>query len=93
MGKISQMPKASSISGSDYVEVVQNGVNKKASISLLSSTGPIGPTGKSAYEVAVANGYQGSEAQWLVSLKGLKGDTGNTGPVGPIGLTQLLKSH
>lgn len=32
--------------------------------------GPIGNDGKSAYEVAVKNGYAGTEQQWLSSLKG-----------------------
>jgi len=45
-------------------------------------------TGLSAYEVAVANGYSGTEAQWLTSIvgpKGEKGDTGATGETGPAG--------
>ena len=33
--------------------------------------------GKSAYEIAVENGFVGSETDWLASLKGEKGDTGN----------------
>lgn len=41
-------------------------------------------TGKSAYAVAVENGYTGTEAEWLASLKG---ETGDTGPVGPTGET------
>lgn len=32
--------------------------------------GDAGADGKSAYEVAVANGYTGTQAQWLASLKG-----------------------
>ena len=32
--------------------------------------------GKSAYEVAVANGFEGTEEEWLASLKGEKGDQG-----------------
>lgn len=32
--------------------------------------GDAGADGKSAYEVAVANGYSGTQAQWLASLKG-----------------------
>lgn len=32
--------------------------------------------GKSAYEVAVLNGFEGSEEEWLASLKGEKGDAG-----------------
>ncbi|MCI6619634.1 MAG: hypothetical protein MSD82_12365 [Prevotella sp.] len=33
-----------------------------------------GIEGKSAYEVAVRNGFSGTEAEWLASLKGDKGD-------------------
>lgn len=33
-----------------------------------------GADGKSAYQIAVDNGYVGTEEQWLVSLKGAKGD-------------------
>ncbi|WP_282793682.1 right-handed parallel beta-helix repeat-containing protein [Streptomyces sp. CC224B] len=33
--------------------------------------------GLSAYQIAVVNGYTGSEAEWLASLKGAKGDPGN----------------
>lgn len=38
-----------------------------------------GTRGQSAYEVAVALGFEGTEEEWLASLKGEKGDTGNTG--------------
>lgn len=44
--------------------------------------GDTGADGLSAYQIAVINGYQGSQAEWLVSLvgeTGLKGDTGNPG--------------
>lgn len=62
--------------------------------------GPVGPTGNdgndgqdgapgadghSAYEVAVANGFAGNEAQWLASLVGAKGDKGDRGDTGPAG--------
>ena len=33
--------------------------------------------GYSAYEIAVQNGYKGTEAEWLESLKGAKGETGD----------------
>lgn len=64
------------------------------------SDGADGADGLSAYQIAVANGYVGTEAQWLLSLKGdvgpqgpqgpqgiqgIKGDDGATGPVGPQG--------
>lgn len=44
--------------------------------------------GKSAYEVAVDNGYVGTEAEWLASLKGaqgVQGPRGLQGEVGPAG--------
>lgn len=41
--------------------------------------------GLSAYGVAVANGFVGTESQWLASLKGETGATGATGATGPQG--------
>ena len=41
--------------------------------------GDTGADGKSAYEVAVANGYTGTQAQWLASLKGADGAPGKDG--------------
>lgn len=38
--------------------------------------------GKSAYEVAIDNGFDGTESEWLASLKGETGDQGNTGSEG-----------
>ena len=40
----------------------------------LTSDMQFGFEGKSAYEVAVRNGFAGSETEWLASLKGDKGD-------------------
>ena len=50
------------------------------------SKGDKGDPGDSAYEVAKANGYSGTETEWLASLKGEKGDTGATGETGPQGI-------
>ena len=53
--------------------------------------GPAGPAGAqgadgaSAYEVAVANGFVGTEAAWLASLEGPEGPTGPQGEQGPPG--------
>jgi hypothetical protein len=38
-----------------------------------------GKDGKSAYEVALANGFEGTESEWLATLKGEKGERGNSG--------------
>ncbi len=44
--------------------------------------------GKSAYAIAVAHGFQGTEQEWLNSLRGPQGPQGDPGPIGepgPIG--------
>ena len=38
--------------------------------------------GKSAYAIAVAHGFRGTEQEWLDSLKGLQGPQGGPGPKG-----------
>ncbi len=38
-----------------------------------------GAPGKSAYDIAVEQGFEGSEAEWLASLKGATGATGSSG--------------
>ena len=43
------------------------------------ANGEKGTDGKSAYQIAVEQGYQGSESDWLSSLKGDKGDPGDRG--------------
>lgn len=40
--------------------------------------GDKGDPGESAYDIAVANGFEGTEAEWLESLKGPKGDPGDS---------------
>lgn len=49
------------------------------------SSGGGGADGKSAYEIAVENGFEGDETAWLKSLKGEKGDAGAQGATGPRG--------
>lgn len=45
-----------------------------------------GADGKSAYQVAVDNGFVGTEAEWLVSIVGPAGSTGAQGPQGDAGV-------
>ena len=53
--------------------------------------GPQGPAGNngtnglSAYELAVSNGFVGSEAAWIASIEGVQGPVGPTGATGPAG--------
>lgn len=44
--------------------------------------GDKGDDGLSAYQIAVINGYKGSQAEWLASLVGAKGDKGDKGDPG-----------
>jgi len=47
--------------------------------------GPEGPEGLSAYEVALAQGFVGTEDDWIASLQGEDGVPGADGAQGPIG--------
>ena len=51
-----------------------------------SSTGTSGKDGRSAYEIALDNGFVGSETAWLESLKGKDGAQGSKGDTGERGL-------
>lgn len=62
-----------------------NTVNYRITEGSLSSTtsgsgtsGIKGDPGKSAYELAVENGFTGTVQEWLASLKGESGNPGNT---------------
>lgn len=52
---------------------------------IVDAGGIQGERGYSAYEVAVQNGFTGTEAAWLGSLQGPSGPTGPEGPEGPAG--------
>ena len=52
--------------------------------------GPTGATGDSAYEVAVANGFVGTEAEWLASLVGADGADGAQGIDGEAAFSSFL---
>lgn len=53
---------------------------------LLSACGNKTITGKSAYEIAVENGFEGTESEWLDSLKGTDGRNGTDGRDGRNGI-------
>ena len=56
-----------------------NGTKKGTGVE-LPSTG--GEDGKSAYQIAVANGFVGTETEWLASLRGATGEKGDKGDAG-----------
>lgn len=75
---VSQLPATASPGDSYNVNGVMyswNGgwTNVGAFRGPIGLTGPTGSTGSSAYQVALANGFVGTEAQWLASLKGPPG--------------------
>ena len=49
-------------------------------------TGAKGKDGRSAYEIAIENGFVGTAAEWLESLKGMNGVDGKDGKDGADGL-------
>ena len=51
----------------------------------LEESGGAGIDGESAYEIAVKNGFEGSETEWLESLKGEPGEDGQDGKDGAPG--------
>lgn len=51
-----------------------------------------GELGQSAYEIALKNGFEGSEEEWLESLKGRDGDPGKDGQDGEDGANITVKS-
>lgn len=53
---------------------VQDAIDELAS--RPGGSGEAGADGKSAYQIAVDNGFVGTETEWLASLKGPKGDQG-----------------
>ena len=62
------------ICGEEVIGEIQNGQNGEQGIP--------GVDGLSAYEIAKAGGYTGTEAEWIASLKGAKGDKGEPGANG-----------
>lgn len=62
--RITDLPVAQPITGDEKIEAVQDGKNVQFTLDQLLVAGD------SAYDVAVQNGFVGTEAQWLLSLKG-----------------------
>lgn len=86
------LPNASPLSGDEIVAIVQGGINKKVGVrklihDYLPDDIADGEDGKSAYDIWLEQGNEGTPLQFLESLKGEKGDTGATGATGPTGAT------
>ncbi|MFF0630394.1 collagen-like protein [Streptomyces sp. NPDC004296] len=69
----------------DLADVAPTDPSKPNYVPVPGPPGERGPAGASAYEVAVADGFSGTPADWLASLVGPRGATGPQGPQGPVG--------
>tara|TARA_Y100001973_G_scaffold31044_3_gene46857 strand:+ start:3423 stop:5303 length:1881 start_codon:yes stop_codon:yes gene_type:complete len=65
----------------DWLQRLEDAVNaiEALPIPIDGEDGVDGVNGKSAYEIAVVNGFVGTESAWIASLKGEKGDAANLG--------------
>ena len=63
--------------------------DKSGATSANISDGNDGSDGKSAYEVAVDEGFVGTESEWLASLVGEKGEDGSNGSNGTDGISPV----
>lgn len=77
-------------------EIAESGVlagNMSTAEDLTAEISPssIGRDGKSAYEIAVDNGFNGTVAEWLRSLHGEKGEPGKDGSDATVDLTDYAK--
>ena len=79
---IQGLPGAKGDKGSDGLNGKDGLPGAKGADGLPGKNGVDGKDGKSAYQIAVAQGFAGSEAAWLASLKGEKGDKGDAGAGG-----------
>ena len=71
------------VCGGDSVGVVLNGEDgAKGAPGVKGDSGATGNNGLSAYEIAKAGGYTGTEEEWIASLKGDPGAKGDTGVAG-----------
>ncbi|MEB3377169.1 hypothetical protein REH36_04395 [Pediococcus pentosaceus] len=76
----------SSITVDDFIQqfsdLSQNLKQEVANAITTGLKGDKGDDGLSAYQIAVINGYKGSQPDWLASLFGAKGDKGDKGDAG-----------
>jgi hypothetical protein len=59
--------------------IATDGTMKGNLATVFAKDGEDGTNGKSAYEIALDNGFEGTEAEWLESLKGEDGKDGKSG--------------
>lgn len=79
--KVSEMPALPAVDDDTQLPALKGGTNYKTTLKALFdhliSRLPAPAPGKSAYELAVAAGFDGSEAEWRESLRGATGPSTN----------------
>ena len=74
------------VDSSDVVNIAVTSTEEGVTLEYYDGlTGEKGDSGESAYQVAVNNGFIGTESEWLSSLVGATGATGATGAAGSKG--------
>lgn len=82
--KISGMSPAKPIEGDEWIEILQDGVNRKTQIRYLK--GEKGDPGKSVYQLALSEGhFNGTLGEYLENVKGERGEQGFKGDKGERG--------
>lgn len=95
--KISELlPAPDALTGNELIPVVQDGVNYSITAEdlrdYIAGAIPAGATGLSAYQIAVDNGFAGTEVEWLASLVGAVGSSGTNGADGDAGGPTRVRS-
>ena len=57
------------------VTIAQNVITAPVTKAAAEVTAPVTTAGRDAYQLAVANGFEGTRAQWLASLQGAAGQS------------------
>lgn len=71
------------LSTNDFTDEYKKKINKMVE----------GTRGFSAYEIAILNGFEGTEEDWLESLKGEQGEEGETGPANTLKIGTVEKGE
>ena len=79
-----------SLGSTEGAVITKDDISVTEETSPSASVGEDLPRGKSAYEVAVENGFSGTETEWLASLKGATGAPGANGKDGTDGKTPYV---
>ena len=95
--RLSQLSSSGTVTSLDWTQVTNKpDLATKQDLRNISLTpGPAGHDGKSAYEIAVDNGFTGSQTEWLQSLHGRDGTSSTSGDtsLSTQAIAELIKQH